>query len=52
MQHMLSVAGKLVDIKLLIRDGKFHLGHILGSAHSGMDKHQVLDISNMCRAEC
>ena len=50
--HMLSLAGKLVDIKLLIKGGKFHLGHILASADSGMDKQRIVDISNMCRAEC
>ena len=51
-QHMLSLSGKLVDIKMLIKGGKFHLGHILAAANSTMDKQQILDISHMCRAEC
>ena len=50
--HMLSLAGKLVDIKLLIKGGKFHLGHILASADSRMDKQRIVDISSMCRSEC
>ena len=50
--HMLSLAGKLVDIKMLIKGGRFHLGHILAAANSTMDKQQILDISDMCRAEC
>ena len=50
--HMLSLAGKLVDVRFLVPGGKFQLGHIIAAANSGMSKAQVLDISTMCADQC
>ena len=50
--HMLSIAGKLIDLGFLVPDGKFPLGFILAAASSVMDKAEVLNPSPEFREEC
>ena len=50
--HMLSLAGKLVDVRFLVPGGKFQIGHIIAAANSGMDKAEVLSITGMCADQC
>ena len=51
-EHMLSLAGKLVDIRLLVKGGKYNLGLILGQANSQMDRNQVVIIPDSTREQC
>ena len=50
--HMLSLAGKLVDIRALVKGGKFNIGLIIGAANSRMDKAQLLEVSPALREQC
>ena len=49
---ILSLAGKSVDVRLLVPGGKYNLGYILAAANSRMDKGLVLQLSDNCRRQC
>lgn len=49
---MLSLQGKLVDIRFLVPGGRYNLSYIQGAANSGMDKGDWLDLGQKCRQQC
>ena len=50
--ELLSLQGKLVDIRFLVPGGKYNLAYILGDANSGMDKESVAMVGEKCRQQC
>ena len=50
--NMLSLAGKLVDVRFLVPDGRFHLGFIISAANSSMDKSELVHQSPHLRDQC
>ena len=49
---MLSLAGKLVDVRLLVPGGKFNIAFILAAANSKMNKEMVIHVTDSCRSQC
>ena len=50
--HLLSLAGKLVDVRYLVPGGRVQLGFIISEANSSQDKFEVVQVSANCREQC
>ena len=51
-KHMKSLAGKIMDVKLMVPTGKYNVGQILKFAGGNNDSPDVeIEVSNWCRAE-
>ena len=50
--HMLSLTGKLIDVRFLVPGGKFQMGFIIAMANSSMDKTKVVCPTKEDREQC